>query len=402
MVGPLEGIKILDFSRMMAGPYGTLILADYGADVVKIEALPNGDGSRTIGEHFSDGESAVFLMWNHGKRSVALDLRSERAHEVIHRLVEQADVLLENYRPGVADEIGIGYEAMCKINPRLVYVSVSAFGTEEPLAPYPGTDPVVQAMSGVMSVTGESNGDPLLVGVPIADFTGALLGAQATLLGVLARERTGRGQKIDVSMLYGLMSALTTRLASHWATNENPRRMGAAHSVVVPYERFATADGYAVAGVWGDPDWPKFCEAIGLPELLDDERFATNPDRLAHREVITRILQDQFLTRTTDEWQQRFQESSVLFAPVLQFSDLLSHPQVRNAGIIQTVEHSKLGQIPQMGPVIKFSDTPGEIRYPPPVFGEHTIEVLIESGLSEQEARELCRAGVAYDPAESA
>lgn len=399
MVMPLDGIKVLDFTRMMAGPYGTLLLADYGADVIKVESMPNGDGSRTIGEHFHGGESAVFLMWNHGKRSVALDLRHEWAIDVIRRMIAQVDVLVENYRPGVADKIGIGYEAMSQINPKLVYVSVSAFGTEEPLAPYPGTDPVVQAMSGVMSVTGEEGGDPILVGVPIADFTGAMLGAQATLLGLMSRDRTGRGQKIDVSMLYGLVSALTTRLASYWATNEDPRRMGAAHSVVVPYERFATADGYVVAGVWGDDGWPSFCEAIDRPDLIDDERFATNPDRLMNRGAITRILQDRLLEHTTAEWQERFFAKKVLFAPVLGFSDILSHPQVAEAGIIQKVHHTKLGDIPQLGPVIKLSDTPGRIRYPPPVFGEHTLEVLMEAGFPEQEARELCKSGIAFDPA---
>lgn len=397
MVMPLDDVKVLDFTRMMAGPYGTLILADYGADVIKIESMPNGDGARTIGEHFHDGESAVFLMWNRGKRSLALNLRDNNALEVIHRLVSDADVIVENYRPGVADEIGIGYDKLSLINPGLVYVSVSAFGPEGPLAPYPGTDPVVQAMSGVMSVTGEADGDPLLVGVPVADFTGALLGAQAVLLGILARNQTGRGQKIDVSMLFGLMSSLTTRLASHWATGGDPRPMGAAHSVVVPYERFATSDGYVVAGVWGDDGWGTFCDAVGLPELIDDERFSTNQRRLERRPEITKILQDRFLELTTAEWQERFYEKKVLFAPVLGFTDILSHPQVADAGIVQEVRHSRLGDIPQLGPVIGLSETPGMIRRPPPVFGEHTIEVLVEAGWTEQQARRLCEDGVAFD-----
>lgn len=254
MTKPLDGIRVLDFTRHMAGPYGTMILGDYGADVIKVESLPHGDGARGVGTAFIDGESALFLIWNRGKRSLALDMRNPEGLEAVHRLAATVDVVVTSYRPGVADEIGIGYDALSAINDQIVYISLTAFGPEGPLAPYPGTDPVVQAVSGVMSVTGEPDRGPNLVGVPMADFTGALVTAQAAMLGLFARRQTGKGQLIDVSMLFALMSSLTTRLASHWVDGEDPERHGSAHSVVVPYEAFQTADGHVVTGVWGSAD----------------------------------------------------------------------------------------------------------------------------------------------------
>tara|TARA_Y100001960_G_C14656149_1_gene818441 strand:- start:143 stop:1306 length:1164 start_codon:yes stop_codon:yes gene_type:complete len=383
----------------MAGPYGTMLLADYGADVIKVESLPGGDSSRTVGTAFIGGESALFLIWNRGKRSIALDLRSDEGLGVIRRLVKNSDVVVTSYRPGVADKIGIGYNDLSEINPKLIYVAVSAFGDEGPLAPYPGTDPVVQAMSGVMSVTGESDRGPNLVGVPMADFTGAMVGAQAVMLGLFAREKTGKGQFIDVSMLYALMSSLTTRLASHWVTGENPGRYGSAHSVVVPYEAFETSDGYAVAGVWGGGDgWEKFCLAIENPDLVKDDRYKTNQQRVEARPELTDYLKKIFVTKTTSEWQESFNQHGVLFGPVLTFSQILNHPQVKQAGLLQSVEHPTLGEIPQLGPVIFLHDTPGEIAGPPPILGQHSLEILNEEGYQKAEIDSLLDAGIVGTP----
>jgi formyl-CoA transferase/CoA:oxalate CoA-transferase len=395
MTTPLDGIRILDFTRQMAGPQGTLVLGDYGAEIIKVESLPVGDGSRETGAYFPGGESALFLMWNRGKRSIALDLRKRAALDVIERLVPTVDVLVENYRPGVADDIGIGYEAMSKLNERLVYCSVSAFGATGPIAEHPGTDPVVQAMSGVMSVTGEPDGDPCLVGVPIADFTASMLCAQAVLLGLAARERTGRGQKIDVSMLFGLMSSLATRLASYWATGDDPTPHGSAHSVVMPYEAFRAKDGYVVAGVWGSNGWPRFCRAIERPDLAEDERYAQNVDRIRVRDELKAIFDEIFVRRTVAEWDARFRAEGALFGPVHKFSEILEHPQVRAAGLVQQVEHATLGPINQLGPVIGFSETPGRIAGPPPVHGQHTREVLVEAGYGDDEIEALVADGVA-------
>lgn len=392
MDSALAGVRVIDFTRQMSGPYGTQVLADFGADVIKVESL-TGDGSRRTGTDFINGESALFMMWNRNKRSVALDLHKEESLAVVERLVAEADVLVENYRPGVAEDIGIGYEAMAELNPRLVYCSVSAFGQTGHLAPFPGTDPVVQALSGVMSVTGEPDGEPLLVGVPIADFTGAMLCAQGVLLGLAARERTGRGQRVDVSMLFGLLSTLTTRLATHWATGQDPRRYGNAHSVVVPYQAFATADGWVVAGVWSPEGWPRFCEAIDDPALAEDPRFATNIDRVDHRQELTSLLADRFATRSTDEWEKRFHEHRALFGRICSFSEILSDPQVTEAGMITTVKHPAAGEIRQLAPPVQLSETPGGVRTPPPLLGEHTLEVLSEAGFTAAEIDSLVAAG---------
>ena len=229
---PLDGVKVLDLTRHMTGPFATQMLSDFGADVIKIESVPHGDQSRRTGTAFTGGESGLFLIWNRGKRSLAIDMRTDAGLEAVRRLAQTADVLIENYRPGVTDQIGIGYDSLRETNPRLIYISLSAFGPSGPWAEDPGTDPVIQAMSGVMSVTGEHDGGPLLVGVPIADYAGAMTGMQAAMLGLLARERTGVGQRIDISMLNALVSSLTTRLASWWFGAEEPSRHGSEHSVV--------------------------------------------------------------------------------------------------------------------------------------------------------------------------
>ena len=399
MTKPLDGIRVLDFTRHMAGPYGTMLLGDYGADVIKVESLPAGDGSRSVGTAFVGDESALFLIWNRGKRSIALDMRTPEGLEVAHKLAASADVVFTSYRPGVADKIGIGYDQLSALNDQLVYVAVTAFGPEGPLAPYPGTDPVVQAMSGVMSVTGEPDRGPSLVGIPIADFTGAMVGAQAAMLGLFARDRTGKGQMVDVSMLYALLSSLTTRLASHWVDGEDPPRHGSAHSVVVPYEAFETSDGHVVAGVWGGAEgWHKFCRAVGEPELAEDERYLTNPQRVAARPALTTYLQAIFVTRTSAEWEVAFNREGALFGPVFTFSQILSHPQVQQSGLIQTVEHPTAGEIPQLGPVIFLHDTPGEIAGPPPLLGQHSEEVLREAGYSEDEISAMFDRGIVGKP----
>ena len=392
---PLEGVRVLDLTRHMTGPYATVLLSDYGADVIKVESVPFGDPSRRTGTAFQDGESGLFLIWNRGKRSIALDMRSPDGVEAVQRLAKTCDVLIENYRPGVADKIGVGYDELSKLNPRLIHVSISAFGADGPRRHDPGTDPVVQAMSGVMSVTGEADGEPLYVGVPIADFTGAMVGAQAVMLGLLSRARTGRGQKIDVSMLNALMSSLTTRLASYWYGGETPTRHGNEHSVVAPYQAFQTKDGWAVAGVWGggaDP-WERFCRAIDRIDLFEEPRFATNVDRVARREELAAILDEVFITATTAEWQQRFQDARALFGPVLNIPEAVTQPQAEATGLVTSVEHPTLGTIPMMSPSITLSETPGAIRRHPPLLGEHSVNVLEELGYTPEEIAALIDAG---------
>jgi formyl-CoA transferase/CoA:oxalate CoA-transferase len=389
----LAGVRVVDLTRHMSGPYASLVLGDFGADVIKLESAPHGDPSRQTGTNFIAGESTMFLTWNRNKRSICVDLRSEAGLDVARRLVDGADVLMENYRPGVADEIGLGYEAMSARNDRLIYCSTNAFGSKGPWKERPGTDPVVQAMSGVMSVTGERDGGPVLVGIPIADYTAALITVQAIVIALYARERTSRGQYVEVPMVGGLVFGLTTRVGPYFLTGEDPTRWGSQHSQVVPYQAFKTADGYAVAGCWVDAGWKDFCVALGWPELAPDERYDSNVKRVARRDEVAEMLQARFLERTTAEWERRFAAQGALFAPVNSFSDILNGPQSEAMGFVTEVDHPVAGRLKQVAPVIRMSDTPASIRHAPPLLGEHTADVLAELGLDDDEVRALLDSG---------
>ena len=389
----LQGVRVVDFTRQMSGPYACLVLADFGADVIKVESAPLGDPSRRAGIYFVGGESTMFLTWNRNKRGVCLDLRSERGLKVAHRLIEDADILMENFRPGVADEIGIGWEVAHSLNPRLVYCSVSAFGSSGPWKDRPGTDPVVQAMSGLMSVTGERDGGPVAVGIPIADYTSSMMAVQGALLGLFARQRTGKGQHVDISMLGALMFGLTTRLGPYFVTGTDPTRWGSQHSQVVPYQAFRTTSGWAMAGIWSDNGWKAFCEALDWPELASDERFDTNVKRVERRDELCPLLEARFITRSTGEWERRFADRGVLFAPINTFSEAFNHPQVEALGLVTNVMHPTAGWLKQIGPVIGLSETPASVRSAPPLLGEHTIEVLLESGYSQEEIDDLLARG---------
>jgi crotonobetainyl-CoA:carnitine CoA-transferase CaiB-like acyl-CoA transferase len=388
-------VTVVDLTRQMSGPYASLVLGDFGADIIKIESAPKGDGCRYIGNTFIGGESTMFLTWNRNKRSVCLDLRKPEGLEVAYRLIDQADVVMENYRAGVAEEIGIGAEQVLARNPRIVYCSVNAFGSVGPWATRPGTDPVVQAMSGVMSVTGERDGGPLLVGIPVADYSSAMLAVQGICLGLLSRARTGRGQRVEISMLHALAFGLTTRVGPYFATGEDPTRWGSQHSQVVPYQAFATKDGHAVSGTWGDADWPKFCDALGWSELAEDPRYDTNVKRVECRDELSEKIQARFIDKTTSEWEERFASRGVLFAPVNTFSELFNHPQAEAMNLVINVEHPTAGIQRQLAPAVRLEDTPARVDRPAPLLGQHTEEVLVEFGWSPDEVQGLVDRGVA-------
>jgi crotonobetainyl-CoA:carnitine CoA-transferase CaiB-like acyl-CoA transferase len=382
----------------MSGPYATLLLGDFGADVVKVESMPHGDPTRTMGTAFVDGHSGLFLIWNRSKRSLAIDLRRRESAEIMQRLVARSDVLAENFRPGVAEGMGVGYEATSALNPRLIYLSISAFGQTGPYSLSPGTDPVVQAMSGVMSVTGEADRDAVLVGIPVADFTAAMVAVQGALLALFARERTGRGQRVDVPMLAALVFGLTTRLAGYWWGGKEPTREGSAHSAVAPYQRYRAKDGDVVAGAWTADTWPRFCAAIGKAELADDPRFRTNVLRMQNRDELNSILYPAFAEQTVAQLEQHFQEANALFGPVLTIPQVLEHEQIKAMGLVGSIDHPVLGALPQIKPPIVMSDTPGRIGRPPPAYGEHTADVLGELGYVQSEIERLATTRVVHVP----
>ena len=393
----MDGMVVVDLTRQMSGPYASMVLGDFGADVIKVESSPRGDGARYIGSTFVGGESTMFLTWNRSKRSICLDLRSPEGKEVLNRLIDGADVVMENYRAGVADEMGFGADDVLRRNPRVIYCSINAFGSTGPWSQRPGTDPVVQAMSGVMSVTGERDGGPLLVGIPVADFSSAMLAVQGILFALLARERTGRGQKVEIPMLHALVFGLTTRVGPYFASGEDPTRWGSQHSQVVPYQAFRTKDGYAVAGTWGDADWGRFCDALGWPELADDPGFDTNVKRVARRDELTPLIQEHFVKRTTAEWEERFAPRKVLFAPVNTFSDVFNHPQGQAMELVTEVDHPTAGRQKQVAPAVRLAGTPAQISRPSPLLGEHSREILLERGWSPDEVDRLVGAGVVVE-----
>jgi crotonobetainyl-CoA:carnitine CoA-transferase CaiB-like acyl-CoA transferase len=394
---PLAGVRIIDFTRHMSGPYATMVMGDFGADVVKVESLPNGDPSRATGTFYVEGVSTMFLTWNRNKRSIGIDLRNPEGVTIAQRLIAGADVVVENYTPSVADRIGIGYEKARELNPRIVYLSCSAFGSVGPWANRPGTDPVVQAISGVMSVTGERDGGPVLVGIPVADFASAMINVQAMLLGLMARDRSGEGQRIEAPMLAALALGLTTRVGAYFATGENPVRWGSQHSQVVPYQAFRTADGYAVAGAWDEKAWKPICSLLGIPDIGNDERFDTNPKRVENRDEITEILAARMVLKTTREWEKLFEEAGLLFAPVNTFSDVLESDHAKAMGLVEEFDHPVAGRIRTVAPAIRMTRTPADTLAAPPLLGQHTRAILAETGYSGAEIDRLLAEGLVVE-----
>jgi crotonobetainyl-CoA:carnitine CoA-transferase CaiB-like acyl-CoA transferase len=379
----LSGIKVVDFTHWMAGPHASLVLGDFGADVVKVEPLPGGDPSRCGGSQYVAGVSQSFLSWNRNKRSIALDLRSESGRTIAHALIRNADVLIENFRPGVTDRIGIDAASCAALNPQLVYCSVSAYGGAGPLGAMPGIDPMMQAFSGLMSITGESDRGPVFAGMAITDYAAALTAVQAVLLALIARAGIGRGQRANVTLIGATLAGMATRLENAVITGTDPVRAGGQSRNVYPNEAFATKDGHVVAGISSDHQWPGFCAAVGLPTLADDPRYKSSRDRLERREELAGLLRDAFARQPTSDLAERFATHGILFAPVNTFTQVAAHPQVQAMGLVDRIDHPTVGSIPQVAPSITLSETPARITRHPPLLGEHTKEVLAELGYTE-------------------
>jgi len=386
---PLAGYRVLELAHLIAGPVCGMYLADMGADVVKVEQPAVGDAARTIYDPRLAGDSVVFLTVNRNKRSVALDLGTGEGRRVFARLAARADVVVEAYRGGVAERLEIDYARLAPLNPRLVYCSLSAFGPEGPWREKPGLDMLVQAMGGLMAVTGEPDGGPILCGAPVLDTLGAVSAALGVLTALLHRERTGEGQRVDVSLLGGALLAHAARLSVFLVTGQEPGRQGSAHPYLVPFQAFATADGWIYVAVWVERLWKPFCTVIERPELATDPRFAGRDDRLRHRRELVAALAPIFLTRTVQEWLARLERHEVLCAPVNRYADLPTDPQVVASRMLLAEDHPRAGRLTTLDTPIRFSRTPGGIRAHAPALGEHTDVVLSEAGLAPDELARL-------------
>ena len=390
--GPLDGIRVLDLTRVLAGPYCTMFLGDLGAEVVKVEQPGVGDDTRGWGPPFTGGESAYFLCVNRNKKSVTIDLKSTEGVALLQRLAERADVLIENFRPGTMERLNLGEKDLRAANPRLIYASLSGFGADGPMSDAPGYDLIVQAWGGLMSITGPADGEPSKVGVAIIDLVAGLMLGKSIAAALFAREKLGVGQKIDTSLLEAEVACLINVGSNYLVEGNIPRRWGNAHPSIVPYQSFKTEDGYLVIGVASEGIWRRFCQAIGRAEWADDSRFEKNSNRVENRSLLIGLLAEIFLSRSTDEWLKLLNSAEVPCAPVQTVDQVFKAPQVLHREMLVQVEHPTAGTVRMAGIPVKFSLTPASVRLPPPLLGQHNEEVL-ESwlGIDDKEISELKR-----------
>lgn len=392
-MGPLAGIRVLDLTRVLAGPYCTMLLGDLGADVVKVESL-DGDDSRAWGPPFVGGESAYYLAANRNKRGIVLNLKTDAGQRIARQMAARADVLAENFKVGALAAWGLDYAALCEVNPGLVYLSLTGYGQTGPWADRPGYDLVIQAEGGVMSITGPTDGPPYKVGVAIADITTGMLAANAVLAALLHRERTGQGQHIDISLLDTHLAWLANVGSSALVTGKAARRYGNAHASLVPYESFATADSHLVLAVGNDGQFRRLALLLGHAEWADDSRFATNPARVTYRETLIPLVQAALVARPTADWLDRFQHAGIPAGKVNTVGEALAHPSAVARNMVVAVPHPTAGEVRLVNSPLRLSATPTAVRRPPPLLGEHTAEVLVELGYSKEQIVELRSDGV--------
>ncbi len=393
--GPLQGLTVIELAHIMAGPVCGRMLADMGADVIKVERVPEGDAARGFAPPLIDGESAAFMMMNRNKRGIAVNLKAEAGKDIVERLLKDADIVIENYRKGTMERLGLGYEKLRDMNPGLIYCEISGFGRTGPYADLGGFDLVAQGYSGLMSITGEgSDQPPVKCGPPVTDITAGVLATMGVLAAYVERLKTGRGQRVDTSLFEAGITQTFWQSAIALATGVSPEPMGSAHPLNAPYEAFETADGWITIGASNEATWQRLPPVLGLTKLLDDERFLKNIDRMRNREALNEALAPAFKQRETDEWLTLLEKSGVPAGPVLSIGDMLAHPQARARAMVVEAEHPSLGPIETIGFPVKFSATPAAIGRGAPRLGEDTVEVLGELGYSAAEVEQLVQEDV--------
>jgi crotonobetainyl-CoA:carnitine CoA-transferase CaiB-like acyl-CoA transferase len=393
MTGPLEGLRVLDLSRHLAGPFAGMTLGDLGADVLKIEPPERGDDTRSFTPYWN-GVSCYFLSANRNKRSMTLDLGTEQGQRILKELAGEADVLIENFRAGAMERWGLGHEQLRAVNPRLIYCAISAVGRDGPDRDRAGVDLLMQAYAGLMSITGEEGRAPVRVGTSCVDLTAGANAVQGILAALYLRERTGRGQLVESSLLEGQVSWLTYHAVAYLASGDVPGRLGSAHASVAPYEAFPTMDSFLVVAVATDALWRRFCAALERPEWVEDPRFLTNPLRCDNRDALSALVVEALSTASANEWALRMDAAGVPCSPVNSLDTVLALPQVMHRRMVVDVPRDDLPDLRLPGIAIKLDDTPGTVRLPPPMLGEHTDTVLDSLGYGADQIEALRRAGV--------
>jgi crotonobetainyl-CoA:carnitine CoA-transferase CaiB-like acyl-CoA transferase len=396
----LDGVRVLDATQVMAGPFCTMLLGDLGADVVKVEP-PGGDSTRTMALSLGT-ESPGFWGINRNKRGIVLNLKEPAAQEVFRSLAGQADILVENHRPGAMDALGLGYAELHRRNPALVYASISGFGATGPYAMRGGFDLVAQGMSGIMSVTGEAGRPPVKCGVPLTDLAAGLLALQAILAAHIHRLRTGEGQHVDTSLLEAGIALSIWEAAQYLSGGGVPEPMGSAHRMFAPYQAIRCADGYLNLGAANAKTWARFAQVLGRPDLVDRPEYAQAEDRVRNRQALAREIEAVTASRPREHWQRVLEEAGVPCGPILDYEEVFADPQVRERGIVREMDHPTAGRIRVVGPAVKLSETPATLRRPSPRLGEHTGEVLREMGYDAEQIRVLSASGaIVLGPEES-
>ena len=388
-MGPLQGIKVIELAQIMAGPTCGMLLADMGADVIKVEKLPGGDDTRSYSEPSIAGESAAFMILNRNKRGMAVNLKTPGGLEVVKRLLADADVVTENYRKGTLEKLGLGYEMLQQLNPRLIYCAVSGYGRTGPYADKGGFDLIAQGFAGLMSITGEPGRAPAKSGTSIADINAGIFAALGIVSALFARAQNGRGQLVETSLMEAAIQQTYWQSAIFFATGVNPGPSGSAHILTAPYQAFPTADGWINVGGANQSNWERIVKVIGRPQLAEDARFRTNGDRMRNLAALTPLIAERLAERSSADWIREFEAAGVPVGPVNRIGDMLADPQVAAREMVVEVDHPRAGRMKALGFPLKFSQTPASVQRAAPLLGQHTDEILESLGYSRDEIARL-------------